>query len=406
MDKMIAKKEALKRILENTSPIERTEAVRFFESVNRVLASDIVAPCDLPYFDNSAMDGFAVLAGGTKGASQGNPSLLKIVGELKAGVAPEISLTKGTAIRIMTGAPLPQGADAVVMLEVTEEKGEELKVFAEVIKGENVRRKGEDVKRGEIVLRKRKEIRSSEIGMLAGLGIETITVFRKPKVLIITTGDEIADIEEELPVGKIRDTNKWMLSTSLTNMGLTSVYLSKAKDNVASLKEQIGEAVARNVDMLLISGGVSVGKYDLVREVLDLFGFKEVFHKVAVKPGKPLLFGKVKDMVVFGLPGNPVSAMISFEVFVKPSLSRMMHKDCDSRVISAVLSEEIRKKPGRTHLFRVTVEKQNNVFYARPLKKQGSGMLSSLTEADGFIEIDMDKTLVKKGENVLVRFIE
>ena len=401
---MIRFEDALRLVFENTNPIKESEEISYSESLGRVFSTDIYAPCDIPHFDNSAMDGYALFSIDTKDASHDNPLILKIIGEIKAGNYPEITVKRGTAIRIMTGAFIPSGADSVVMFENTEENGKgELKIFSESKVGENIRKKGEDVKQGEIIIKKGKKIRPYEIGMLASLGIKKIKVYKKPKVAILITGDEILNIDDKLPLGKIRDSNGPMLFASLLRIGIKPINLGSTGDKFDNLNDKVLEALDKNSDVLLISGGVSEGRYDLVKDVLIKFGLEEIFHKVAIKPGKPLLFGKINNTLIFGLPGNPVSLAITFQVFVKPSLLKMMHENINDSTISAVLSEDIKKKPGRTHFVRVVLEKKGDILYANPLKKQGSAMISSLINADGFIKIEASETFIKKREKLKVR---
>jgi len=401
---MLKVDEAMRLVL-NSTEVLPFEEVSLLNSLDRVLARDIYSGLPLPPWDNSAMDGYAVRANDTKYASPNSPCVLEVIGEIKAGEFPECEIIQGKAMRITTGAPLPDGADAVVVLEATEESKDKVKVFKSVTRGENIRKKGEDVREGSLVIEKGKRVRAYEIAMLASLGITKVTVYRTPRVAVITTGDELIDIEEQLPKGKIRDSNSWMLSALLIKTGINPISSGKAADNRNSLVERVKEALTEGLDCLLVSGGVSVGKYDIVKGVLKELGFQEIFHRVKMKPGKPLLFGRINKALVFGLPGNPVSSAISFEVFVRPALFKMMGMEFKPLTVSAILKEDIRKKPGKTHFLRVSLEEEGGILYAVPLKKQGSAMITSLTSADGFIEIDEDTTILKRGETLRVRVL-
>ncbi len=402
---MISKEAALELILENTREIEEVERISIEEALGRVLAEDQIAPFPMPPFNNSAMDGYAVISDDTKGASEENPATLHVIGEVKAGDVKKLRITRGNALRIMTGAMVPEGADAVVMQEYTREENGKVLIFKEVVRGENVREKGEEIKSGEVILKRGKEIRAYEIGLLAAFGIERVPVFRNPRVSIIVTGNELYEGDGEPPTGMIRDSNSKMLRQELLKMRVDDVHVARAKDTEDSIREKLEESLQMGKDVIMISGGVSVGKYDLVKGVLNSLGFKEVFHKVRVKPGKPLLFGTINHTLVFGLPGNPVSTMINFVVFVKPSLFKMQHKKVSFNEVEATLWEDITKKPGRIHFVRVSLKQIDGKLYAVPLRKQGSSMITTLTEADGFVEFGEEETLLKKETTVKVRLL-
>ena len=402
--------EALRMVMEHTPGPVGVEEVGLKEALGRVLAEEVVAPCDLPPFDNSAVDGYALVAEDTRGATEGGPVALEVAGEMRAGDPPDkVGVTKGKAVKISTGAPIPKGANAVVKVEETAEGREgKVEVLAEVEVGENIRRRGEDVRAGEVALQRGRRIRPFEVGMLAALGIGAVKVYRRPRVALITTGDEILPWERapsELPPGKIRDSVGPMLKAAILRHGAEPVDLGKAGDELASLEAKVGEAQRLGLDVLLICGGVSVGEHDLVKEALLDLGFKEVFHGVGMKPGKPLLFGLMEEKLVFGLPGNPVSSMIAFEVFVKPSLSKLMGEEFHPLEVTAILADDLEGTPGRTHFVRVRLRRGGDgALRAEPVRKRGSGMISSLTQADGIVAIPPGTSL-KAGQEVVVRLL-
>lgn len=398
--------EALKMALSAISRVEEVEEVSPLEALGRVLAKEVVAPHDLPPLDNSAVDGYALRASDTRGASKERPAILRVVGESKAGRMPDFSVSPGKAAYITTGAPLPEGADAVVMVEFTEESEGFVKVFKEVKEGERVRRRGEDVKAGEVALGEGKVLRPYEVGLLAALGVRSIKVLRRPKVAVMVTGDEIVDpFSSELPPGKIRDSVGPMVLSSLSRLGAEAISCGKAKDNLGSLREGIQTALDISPDMLIICGGVSVGKDDLVKEALESLELEELFHGVSVRPGRPLLFGLLEGRPVFGLPGNPVSAILNFELIVKPCLLKMMGKPWEPRTERAMLACEARNPMGKPHLLRVKLKEREGRLFAFPLEKHGAGALTSLTEADGFLEVP-PRGILKEGEEVEVKLLE
>lgn len=395
-------REKIRQVVKILAP----EKINILDSLGLVLAEDVVATDDIPPFDNSAMDGYAVIAEDTEAASENSPVTLKVIEDLPAGCVPQKRVAPGEATRIMTGAPLPAGADAVVIVERTRLCGNKVEVLTQVYPGANVRDRGEDVSRGETVLRKGAEIRPQEMGMLASLGRREAAVIRRAEVGILATGDELVEIDEEIKPGKIRNSNSYTLSGLAQQYGAVPVDLGRAKDTPEEIETKIRDGIDRT-DVLLISGGVSVGKYDVVKMVLEKMGMRTVFWKVAMKPGKPLLFGMLSGKPIFGLPGNPVSSFICFEQFVRPALMRLMGKrDTGKPEMEAILEEEIRVKPGRTQFKRGRVEKRNSEYYVRTTGHQGSGILKSLTLANGLIIIPKEVTVMRAGERVRVQLLD
>ncbi|MFQ5952883.1 MAG: gephyrin-like molybdotransferase Glp [Candidatus Omnitrophota bacterium] len=376
------------------------------QALDRVLAEDIYAGCDVPLLDNSAMDGFAVRARDVQGTSKDNPKVLEVVEDVRAGYLASKPVRDNQAIRIMTGAAIPQGADSVVMVEDTEKMGEDkIKIFKEIKKGTNVRRRGEDISSGELTLSKGTVLGPAHIGVLASLGRSRVKVTRRPKVAVLATGDEVIDIDEKLIPGKIRNSNTYTLCSQVLKVGGIPKNLGIAKDEIEEIKKKIKKGL--DCDLILTSGGVSVGDHDLVKSVLSDMGTDIKFWEVAIKPGKPLTFGMINGIPVSGLPGNPVSSMISFEIFIKPAIFKMLGQDSDNskKEVSAILEESIIKKKGRRHFLRAQTRWENGGYLTRATGPQGSGILKSMARANSLIILPEEKEHVEKGKKVTVRFL-
>lgn len=406
---MIKFKQALAIILNSIKRIKETQEVNLISSLHRILAQDIYAPCNVPAFTNSAMDGYAVRACDVKNADR-IPVVLEVIDDIPAGCISKKRLKKDQAIRVMTGAPIPQGADSVVMVEFTQKfktkTGEFVKVFKPTEYHENIRMKGEDVKKGEKILAKGSLIRPQEMGMLASLGISKIKVIKKPRIGILATGDELTKLDKPLAKGKIRDSNSYSLAGQILSLGAIPVHLGIAQDNPKEVKRKIISGINKNIDLLLVSGGVSVGDYDLVKDVLVELGTKIKIWKVAIRPGKPLVFGYVKEIPVFGLPGNPVSSMIVFEEFVRPAILKMCGADKLFRPETiAIFKESFKKKKGLKYFVRVKIENKDNKLYASLTGPQGSGILKSMVLADALMVLPEEITEVKKDDTVCVQLL-
>ncbi len=412
MSGMISVEEALNKILDFVEVLEAEEKP-LLESLGQVLAEDVYAPFDVPPHDNAAMDGYAAQAKSIAGASYNSPKVLRVVGEVAAGSVAELKVEPGTAIRIMTGAPLPLGADVVVPFEDTDEVERRRGVFAtaeigirvSLPEGANIRRRGEDMARGQLVLQRGKLIRPAEIGVLASLGKGTVSVIRRPIVGILATGDEILDVNEPLLPGKIYNSNSYSLAAQTLGCGAIPKLLGIAPDDMEKLSTAIRKALG--CDMLITSGGVSLGDYDVVKHVLMAEGDIS-FWTVRIKPGKPLAFGTFKrsdgkKIPHLGLPGNPVSSMITFEVFARPAILKMMGKACmDKHRIIAVMEEPLKNKDGRRIFARVSISERDGKYFARLTGPQGSGILTSMTKADGLAIIPEDIKEVRPGDAVEV----
>jgi molybdopterin molybdotransferase len=406
---MLSVEQAMERILAAFRPLE-PERVPILDGLGRVLAEDAFADADIPLHANSSMDGYAVLAADTSGASREAPVRLRIVGELAAGYVTETEVTPSTAIRIMTGAPIPSGADAVVRVEDTAAEGEGVDIFVEVQVGNYVRPAGEDVRQGDLVLKQGIVVRPQEIGMLASLGHKEVSVIRRPRVAILSTGDEVVEIDAPLAPGKIRDANGYSNASQVIRYGGIPVLLGIAGDRVEDLTSKIRAGLAQGVDLFLTSGGVSVGDFDIVKDVLAAEG--EIgFWRVRMKPGKPLAFGYLNrpsqsegaPVPILGLPGNPVSVMVSFEMFVRPAILKMLGmSDLTRSTVRATLVDELKHKDDRRHFLRVRVEKSEEGYHAHLTGGQGSGILSSMVKANGFAVIPEEWTHVPAGTQVQV----
>ena len=397
--------EALEIILDKTNRLGK-EKVCLTDSLGRVLAEDIIADRDNPPADNSGMDGFAVKYEDIKGASKENPAILEIVGEAKAGgILP--SIKRGEASYIYTGGLIPEGADTVIQKELTEVRGNRVYIYKELPLGANIRRQGEDYKRGETLIKAGKKIRPAEMGIIASVNKPTVYVYQEPKVAILTTGDEILDIGEPITSpSQIRTSNTYSLYGQVLEAGGKPHICGFVKDDPVDIEEKL--QFAKNSDILITTGGVSMGKYDLIRDfVQKVLGVEIVFWKVAQKPGKPLVFGvwgENKEKLFFGIPGNPVASMVVFENFVKPVIRKMRgEKKIFNPKIKAVLTDGYRrKKSERMEFFRVYVEYRNGKFYATPFGKQGSNILTGMVYANGLAIIDTGINEIREGQEVEV----
>ena len=390
---MLAVEEARRRILEHFSPLE-PERIPILEALDRVLAEDIVAEMDIPPLSNTAMDGYAVRVSDTENASPEHPVRLQVVADLAAGYVLDKPLQPGTAVRIMTGAPVPPGAEAVVPFENAERDGDYVLVFKPYSMWKNIRHAGEDVKKGQVVLEKGKVLRPQEIGMLAALGHPTVLVHRRPRVAVLSTGDEVIDVADPWQPGKIRDANSYTVSALILKYGGIPLRLGIAPDTIEDLTAKIREALSMGADFIITSGGVSMGDFDVVKKVLAAEGEMH-FWRARMKPGKPLAFGEIQGVPLLGLPGNPVSSNISFELFARPAILTMLGKrKLEKPTIDAILVDPVKRKDGRRHYLRVWLEKKDGQTYAHLTGDQGSGILLSMVQSDGLAIIpeELDRT--------------
>lgn len=381
------------------------EKVPISEGLGRVLAEAVSSPWHLPPCDNTAMDGFAVRSADVASASRAQPVRLKVLESLPAGYVATQSVTPGTAIRIMTGAPIPDGADAIVRREDTEADGDSVSVLAAAGLGEHIRRAGEDVREGQEVLRAGTVLTAGAIGMLASLGRAFIRVTQRPRVAVISTGDELVDVDGDRRSGKIIASNTYSLAAQALECGAVPILLGIAPDTMEAIAAMFREAMT--CDVILSSGGVSVGDYDFINDVLRDLGSEMKFWKVAMKPGHPLAFGLLGGKPTFGLPGNPVSCMVSFEQFVRPALLRMMgHRDIYRPAVRARLTETLRKKPGRTTFLRAIVARDGDGLTVSTTGTQSSGVLLSMVRANGLLVFPSDRAELTEGSLAEVQIID
>lgn len=401
---MISPREALEIVLHDV-PLLDCEPVRLSDALDRVLAEDVRSDRDVPGFRNSAMDGYAVRAADTRGASASSPVTLRVLEMIPAGKAPAHEIRPGTASQIMTGAVVPDRADAVVKIEDTlRGAGDTVAVTCEASPGQNVRLPGEDVRRGEVALSGGRLLRPADIGVLASVGSAEVSVRRRPLAAVLTTGDELVDVADSLALGKVVDSNAYALAAAVREAGGVARVFGIVPDSPPALRAAFAEAL--EADVVLSTGGVSVGTFDLVRKTLADLGVKELFWKVAQKPGKPLAFGRRGATLVFGLPGNPVSSLVCFYVYVRPALRAMLGlPELHARTVHAVAGEDIKVAPGLTEFVRCTLPIEDGIRQARPAGSQSSGVLRSMALADGLLVSPPGKGLIPRGEAVRVMLL-
>ena len=373
--------------------------------VGRVICEDIISGENIPNCDNSSKDGYAVKYWDTRRT----PIKLKLTGKLKAGAKPEGKIKNGEAMEIMTGAPLPEGADAVVMVEDTNfiDSANEVEILSSVANGENVRTIGEDIKKGDLIVKNGALLPPAKLGILASIGKAEIKLVKKPKIAVITTGDELEDISIiKLPAGHVRDSNSITISASLKRDGFLETFSVKTQDNLAIIKNALKKAL-KNADAVIISAGASVGKYDFAGPAIELIGGKIVFKRVAMKPGRVFGFAVAENKPVFLLPGNPVTTIVTYEKFVKPALYKMAGKSLPPEIkFKAILLQNIKKQPGKKEFLRGIVAKINGKYFVKTTGEQGSGILNSLVKANCLIIAGEKITLLKKGTKVDVEIFE
>ena len=412
---LISVDEALDYILRHITPLD-SHPVPIVEALDRVLAEDVVSAVDIPPFANSAMDGYALRSGDVASASPDAPVELSVIAEVPAGTLPDRPVEPGTAMRIMTGAPVPAGSDAVVPFEQTSEGqgGAEqipgrVKDYEAMLAGDNIRAAGEDIRRGQMVLSAGHVLRPQDIGILAALGRPEVKVVRCPRVAILATGDELVGVDEPLMPGKIRNSNEYTTLGLVKRYGGVPIPLGIARDTVEDLTAKIREGLAQDIHLFLTSAGVSVGDFDMVKNVLAAEGEMH-FWQVAIKPGKPLAFGMVRGVPLLGLPGNPVAAMVAFEVFGRPTILKLGgRRKWDKPSVRAILDEDVRNS-GRRHYMRAQVRREADGYHVTTrgsgVQVQGSGILSSLVWANGLVVVPEDVTFIKAGGTVEVWMLD
>jgi molybdopterin molybdotransferase len=396
--KLISIEEARSRVLAEASPLP-AETVALPEALGSVLAEEIIASHDVPPFDNSGMDGYAVRAADTVEATPESPVRLLISDTLPAGRVAAHSLRPGEAIRIMTGAPLPEGADTVVQSEITSEDSGYVVLMEPARRAKNIRRAGEDVAAGDRVLNAGTPLGPAEVGVLASLGHARLVVHRRPRVAIISTGSELVEVDQPLGPGQIRNSNSYSLRAQCLQLGVEATAFGIVPDDYEATRKAIEAGL--EYDVLLTSGGVSVGRFDFVKDVQDELGVERRLWGVAMKPGKPLAFGVRGSTLVFGLPGNPVSAMVSFELFVRPALLRLMgYRKTTRPQYQAIIEEDVANPDGRTYVVRVRAWREDGTWHVSSTGAQGSGILRSMVGANGLAFVPGGARGVRAGEEV------
>lgn len=407
---MLSVSEARAAILERFDPLE-TEAVALLEALDRVLAEPIASDIDLPPFSNSSMDGYAARSADLIGAARGHPVRLKVVADIPAGHPSDVSIGPGTAARITTGAPLPAGADVVVPVESTDDPARglsalrnEVAIFEELKGGAYVRGPGEDVKRGQPVLRAGALIRAPEIAMLAAVGRSVVPVVRRPRAAVFATGDELVPPDQIPGAGKIRNVNEYSTAALVVRYGGVALTLGIGRDDESAITEKFEAALAQKADLIVTSAGVSVGARDVVRDVVQAHG-EIALWRIRMRPGKPLAFGHYEGTPFFGLPGNPVSAMLTFEQFVRPVLLKLSGRSSWEKPIVPVRLLEAVTSDGRETYARAWVQRDGAGYVARLSGGQGSNVLSALTGANALVIVPEGVTRLEAGSQAVAQML-
>lgn len=392
---LISFDEARKMAMNAVKPVSRIEKVDLQCAQNRVLASKIKANFAVPPFDRAAMDGYAVKASDTYRAGQFTPKVLKAIGSIHAGDVPKVNISQNQCVEIATGAKLPKGADAVVMIEDTEREDEEVKIFKPVYPDVNVSKKGSDIYGGKVVLHEEEVLNPSKIGVLASLGIGIVEVFEKPRVAVIPTGNEVAEVGKDLQEGQVYNSNSYALSSIAAENGGKPERMAIVKDTFESLKKTLENALSS--DFIVLSGGSSVGERDFVVEVVESLG-RILFHGVQVKPGKPMLLGQINDKPVLGTPGYPTACLIGGYIFMAPMIRKLARlPNIKRQNVRARMSRQVVSTLGRQQFLTIKLREGEAI----PLFKE-SGAITSMAEADGYVVIPANIDLIEKGDDVEV----
>ncbi len=401
---MISVRAALDMVLRDV-PRVGVEQVALALAAGRALAEPVRAARDVPPFRNSAMDGYAVRAADLATATTLRPATLRVIEVVGAGSVPRQAVRAGTAAKVMTGSPMPDGADAVVRVEDADEQAGHVRIGVAVTAGTNVRHPGEDMRAGETVLTPGRSLRPADIGLLASLGMAVVRVRRRPIVAILSTGDELVDVGQPLAPGQIVNSNAYTLAAAVLEAGATPRVLGIVRDTVEETRAAFLDAFSS--DMVLSTGGVSMGTFDLVRQTLAEIGVQEHFWKVAQKPGKPLTFGSRNGVPVFGLPGNPVSSLVCFYLYARPALRAMQGLDhLHLGTVSARLDEDLETAPGLTEFVRCTLDGEPGSYRARATGSQSSGVLRSLSVGRGLIIAPPEVSTLQRGSLVRVLVLD
>lgn len=415
---MIDFQEALSKVLEHVQPIT-TKRVRLDHLFGYCLAEPILATCDMPSFDNSAVDGFGILANDVKKASRLTPVVLKLAGVISAGTTANLNddiairkISPGQTIKLLTGAPVPDCVEAVVMREFCEETEGQIAFTREVITGENIRRRAEEFVSGQEVIPKHTMITPPVIGILASMGLTSARVYRKPKIAIIVTGNELVEPGKKLKPGQIYDSNSYAVKAAIQSFGIEDCQVYHATDDLKATKKLLSTA-ANQADVVISTGGVSVGDFDYVKDAAEAIGFETIFWKIAIKPGKPVYFARLnnvtpkRQVLLFGLPGNPVAALVILHKLVKPALLKIMGaSNYQPTLYQACLKKPLKKKSGRMEFVRAVAGSSCQGIDVEPTKGQDSHMLSGLVKANSLIHFVKESEQITSGQTVQVEFIK
>ncbi len=396
---LISYEEALERIRKSIKPIDRTESISIENALDRVLAKEIVANMSVPPFDRAAMDGYAVRAKETFGASSLEPKTLELTEILHAGSSSNTVLGKGECVQVATGSPIPKGADAVVMVEFTERNGNDVNILKPVYPRANISPKGEDIEKGKVVIKTGEQLFPARIGALAALGTEKVEVYQKSRIAVVPTGTEIKEVGSSLEEGQIYDVNSYTLSSIINKNGAVPIKCKAVPDTIDELRNATKELLKH--DMIVFSGGSSVGERDLLVSVIQEFG-TVVFHGIQVKPGKPTLFALVAGKPVFGMPGYPTSCLLNAYLLLVPAIRQMARLPPKIvKTMKARLAKRVVSSTGRKQF--LTVKIKGDLAY--PVFKQ-SGAITSMTEADGYIVLPINIDVVEKNQEVMVSLFD
>ena len=388
--------DALKQIKKISKKINSYEYVNLLNANNRIVYENIKSRIKVPNYDNSAMDGYALNIKDTK-----NNNVFTVVGTSLAGIPFKGKIKKNECVKIMTGAVIPYNCNIVIMKEETESDKKSIIITSKKIKiKQNIRFSGEDITPNKVIVKKNHIVNSSSMGLLASQGINKIKVFKNPVVSFFTSGDEVVAIDKKLPYGKVHDSNRYTLTGMLDKNNIKIIDLGHAKDNIKDIKNKFNEAIKKS-DIVISTGGVSVGDADYIKEVVKTLGDIN-FWKVAVKPGRPLAFGKIKDTIFFGLPGNPVSVMVTFLLFVLPSINMLSGRNFEMLFKDAILQSDIRKRKGRAEFQRGLAQYDNGKIYVESVGEQGSGILSSMNKANCLIYLSVEQGSLKVNDRVKI----
>ncbi len=395
-------KEAQEEFSKHWNPTQKTEKIPLNKARGRILGQSVKSQIDLPPFDRSVYDGFAVRGEDTFGAEEDNPIILTKKGEIHAGEKPQLEIIEKTCAKIATGAVVPKGADAVVMIEDSNEKGEKVEIRRAVSPEENISKKGSEIKKGETIAKKWQKISPQIYGALYAAGVKKVKVIKKPKVAVISTGEEVVKPEKNLETGQLYDVNGPAVCDAVDLCGGESSYIGIVGDELSDVKNLVKEALSSH-DIVITSGGSSAGSKDIVPEAINQLGEPGVIiHGIAQKPGKPTLIGVIEDKPVFGLPGYPVSALMVFDQLVAPYIRELAGVGGPYRKsIRAELSRKVLPAQGRRELLPVSVVEQEDGYVAKPLR-EGSGAITSLANADGYVDVSLDREILEEGEKVTI----